>query len=567
MGLSLFRGSGGFADRRAPQESGHRLREKCRLVVVDVVPGIGYLDGLDARVQRAHAIGHGRLQVIGAPAPHHQRGARDRAQAGLQVHRPRGIGMQPRRGDARMVVAPGEAALRQRREHALQPLQSCLLGHRGPQRAHEVRCRFPVRERRGRHGQLPADAGRALAGIEGARAGILDHQPPHALPVPARIDDGVHPAHRMAQQVEGIQAQRIHDALQVGHIGVRVVVARRIPVGLATPPLVEGDHAEIRLQRGSQAREGLGIAADAVQHHHGPGRRAAPLGEVEPQPLEGYHLFAPFHGPPSDQAVPALDFRGLQSAQAGIEPAAGGKGPDQHHLVAVGAVRELRGDRVVVRAHVQRILVRERDVDRGARAAALAGRRHPGLAAPDGLADGIGRGVGQQRIAVLVLTVDAHHDRLAVALDRAARGGFLDAAAELAAQLRRGIDPGRQVRLVAARERVVEAGGDDDLAQRLAVRRRTGLASQGVLDLEIPLADMEDAEIGSLGHDGVEGMEWNGREDGRRRGPRQSYSGSSRNGSLGAWWACSTRLPSSSSWTISRKNSKRCPSGSLKYRP
>src|SRR3712207_7582133 len=46
---------------------------------------------------------------------------------------------------------------------------------------------------------------------------------------------------------------------------------------------------------------------------------------------------------------------------------------------SIGAIREGDGHRVVMRAHVQRVLVRERDVDGRAGAAALASRGDPGL--------------------------------------------------------------------------------------------------------------------------------------------------------------------------------------------
>src|SRR5688572_23260774 len=105
------------------------------------------------------------------------------------------------------------------------------------------------------------------------------------------------------------------------------------------------------------------------------------------------YLTSVSYGEASDQAVLALDLAGLQAAESGVEPAARGEGPHDQHLVAAGRVVEADADRVVVRAHVQRILVRERHVEDRARPAAFACRRHPGLAAAHRVADRVRCGV------------------------------------------------------------------------------------------------------------------------------------------------------------------------------
>ena len=192
----------------------------------------------------------------------------------------------------------------------------------------------------------------------------------------------------------------------------------------------------------------------------------------------------------------ALDVAGGESAQAGVQAAARGEGPDQDDLVAVGAVVELGADRIVVGPHVERILVGQRDVDDGAGAAALAGGGHPRFRAAQRVAHGVRGGVGEQGVAVLVFAVGADQAGLAVAGDGLALRGLAHAPAELGAQPGRGVDPQRKVFHVFAGVRIVDARGQDDFAQRLAVCGRAGLAGQGVLDLQIPFADVVDAEVG-----------------------------------------------------------------------
>src|SRR3546814_19890615 len=87
-------------------------------------------------------------------------------------------------------------------------------------------------------------------------------------------------------------------------------------------------------------------------------------------------------------------------------------------LVVVRCVVE--GDRhaVVVRTHVKRVLVGQRNIDRRAGRGPLALRRDPGKAATGGLTQDVAKGGGQQGDAMLLLAPQSYDGSLAVALDR-----------------------------------------------------------------------------------------------------------------------------------------------------
>ena len=73
------------------------------------------------------------------------------------------------------------------------------------------------------------------------------------------------------------------------------------------------------------------------------------------------------------QAVLSFNFIGFQAAQACMQAAAGSHCKRHHDFVGIRCIEELGGDGVVVRRHVQRMFVRQRNIQFSARNAAFAG--------------------------------------------------------------------------------------------------------------------------------------------------------------------------------------------------
>src|SRR5688572_7105920 len=159
-----------------------------------------------------------------------------------------------------------------------------------------------------------------------------------------------------------------------------------------------------------------------------------------------------------------------------VRPAAIGIGADNRDLVGQGRVVQRQCDAVVMRAHVERVLMRERNVDGGAGGDAFGQRGYPGLAAAGRVAHRIAEYGGQHRYAVFLLAVHADQRGLAVALrlvrteQRDGHGG------NLAADRDAGVGERAQVWLVAAGERIVDHRHSLDPAQWRLGRRTRFLA-------------------------------------------------------------------------------------------
>ena len=124
-------------------------------------------------------------------------------------------------------------------------------------------------------------------------------------------------------------------------------------------------------------------------------------------------------------------------------------------------------DAVIVRAHIERVLVGERDIDGRSRRRALGEGRYPGLAAAHGLAHDVAERRSQHGVAMFLLAGKADHRRLAVTdrlIGREQRYG--DGANFPSDRLARH-GQWRQAIHVAAGKRVVNHGKHSGAAQRL----------------------------------------------------------------------------------------------------
>ena len=153
-------------------------------------------------------------------------------------------------------------------------------------------------------------------------------------------------------------------------------------------------------------------------------------------------------------------------ADAMVRPPAVRVGADDRDLVRQRRIGQRDGDAVVVRAHVERVLVRERNVDGGARRGALGERGDPRLAAAGRVAHHVAEHGGEHRDAVLLLAVHADDRGLAVALRLVRREQRDREAADVPADLGARVGERLEVALEAAGERIVDDGRDRDLAQR-----------------------------------------------------------------------------------------------------
>ena len=97
-------------------------------------------------------------------------------------------------------------------------------------------------------------------------------------------------------------------------------------------------------------------------------------------------------------------------------------------------------DGVVVRANIERVLVRKGHINGRAGDAPLAGGRDPRLGATQRVSDRIGKGRRQNCIAVLILAVDTNDAGLSVTFNFTARRHIDKPPSKFSTQLGRGID-------------------------------------------------------------------------------------------------------------------------------
>src|SRR5581483_1850608 len=105
-----------------------------------------------------------------------------------------------------------------------------------------------------------------------------------------------------------------------------------------------------------------------------------------------------------------------QSADPRVQPPAIGDAEDHRDLVGHRRIRKHQRHAVIVRAHIDVVLVVHRNIDRRAGTALLGEGGNPGVTAAERIADRIGKGGGEQRIGVLLLAGHADDAALAVAL-------------------------------------------------------------------------------------------------------------------------------------------------------
>ena len=149
-----------------------------------------------------------------------------------------------------------------------------------------------------------------------------------------------------------------------------------------------------------------------------------------------------------------------------------------------GASDKGQADAVVVGAHIERVLVRERNVDAGAGAGALGHRRNPGLAAAGRVAHDVAEHGREHRNPVLLLAGKADDRALAVALHRKRphqieRDGRITSRPICGARL----DQHGEVGLEFSRQRILHDRDSRDLAQR-RLRRLAGFAAGFVDECE-----------------------------------------------------------------------------------
>ena len=166
------------------------------------------------------------------------------------------------------------------------------------------------------------------------------------------------------------------------------------------------------------------------------------------------------------QAVLALHILEFQSADTRADSTAIGDAEDDGDLVRQRCVGQQHGHAVIVRSDVERVLGRQRNVDRRAGRRPLRERGNPGFAAADGIAKRIGEGRGQKRVGMLLLTGQTGDAGLAIALDLIGTEGLDQQLAHFAAEVLAGGDHGLQVIHLPARKRILHDRDDRHLAQR-----------------------------------------------------------------------------------------------------
>ena len=155
----------------------------------------------------------------------------------------------------------------------------------------------------------------------------------------------------------------------------------------------------------------------------------------------------------------------FKPADAMVRPAAVSIGADHGDLVRQRRVGQRDGDAVIVRTHVKRVLVRERNVDARARRGALGERGNPRLAAAGRIAHDISENGRQHRNAMLLLAVDSDDRALAVAFGLVRGKQRHRQLAHMAADLLARLGERAQVFFEFSGERIIDDGNDRDLAQ------------------------------------------------------------------------------------------------------
>lgn len=100
----------------------------------------------------------------------------------------------------------------------------------------------------------------------------------------------------MTQQYEPVQAQAVGELLQIGYVGLRVVLAFRIPVAVTSPTSVRGQDAVAVAEPLRQRLERPGVAAQSVQHDDRGPVLVAPLDIVRAQAAQRDEAVLPHCG-------------------------------------------------------------------------------------------------------------------------------------------------------------------------------------------------------------------------------------------------------------------------------
>src|SRR5262245_11479910 len=163
-----------------------------------------------------------------------------------------------------------------------------------------------------------------------------------------------------------------------------------------------------------------------------------------------------------------------QSADARIEASAIGYAEDHRDFVRHWRVRQHDRHAVVMRAHVNLVLVVHRNVDQRPRPALLGEGGNPGVAAADRRTNRIGEGLGQKRIRMLLLAGKADDSALAVALHLVLAETHERKLGHAFAEFDAGIDHWPQILDVAPGVGILHNGDSGNASQPL-VREASGL--------------------------------------------------------------------------------------------
>src|SRR5262249_61604407 len=115
-------------------------------------------------------------------------------------------------------------------------------------------------------------------------------------------------------------------------------------------------------------------------------------------------------------SVDAFDLAGRKATYAMIGAATVGERADDRDLVRQRRIRQRDRDAVVMRTHVERVFVRERNINGDARRCAFGDRGDPRLAAAGSFAHLVAEYGGEHRDPVLLLAVNTDDRSLAITL-------------------------------------------------------------------------------------------------------------------------------------------------------
>src|SRR5262245_31309813 len=163
-----------------------------------------------------------------------------------------------------------------------------------------------------------------------------------------------------------------------------------------------------------------------------------------------------------------------QSADARIEASAIGYAQNHGDFVRHWRVRQHDRHSVVMRAHVNLVLVVHRNVEQRSRPALLGEGGNPGLPTADRRTNRIGEGRGQKRIRMLLLAGNADDSALAVALHLVLAETHERKLGHAFAEFDAGIDHRPQILDVAPGVRILHHGDSGNASQPL-VREASGL--------------------------------------------------------------------------------------------